>query len=61
MLYEVITNYKTSDFQWFWFPALGWGMGLVFHGFQTFGFAQDWEEKKINEIMNKDKENKRFN
>ncbi len=54
-------NYKTSDFQWFWFPALGWGMGLVFHGFQTFGFAQDWEEKKINEIMNKDKENKRFN
>ncbi|MGV7105593.1 2TM domain-containing protein [Flavobacterium sp. U410] len=54
-------NYKTSDFQWFWFPALGWGMGLVFHGFQTFGFAQDWEEKKINEIMNKDKDNKRFN
>lgn len=54
-------NYKTSDFQWFWFPALGWGMGLVFHGLQAFGFAKDWEEKKINEIMNKDKENKRFN
>lgn len=54
-------NYKTSDFQWFWFPALGWGMGLVFHGFQVLGFAKDWEERKINEIMNKDKENKRFN
>jgi len=54
-------NFKTSDFLWFLFPALGWGMGLVFHGLQAFGFAKDWEEKKINEIMNKDKENKRFN
>ena len=54
-------NYKTSSFQWFWFPTLGWGMGLIFHGLQVFGFAKDWEEKKINEIMNKDKENKRFN
>ena len=57
----IFINYKTSDFQWFWFPTLGWGIGLIFHGFQAFGFAKDWEEKKINEIMNKDKETKRFN
>lgn len=57
----IFINYKTSDFQWFWFPTLGWGIGLVFQGFQAFGFAKDWEEKKINEIMNKDKETKRFN
>lgn len=53
-------NYKTSDFQWFWFPALGWGMGLVFQGFQVFGFAKDWEERKIQEILNKDKNSKNY-
>lgn len=53
-------NYKTSDFQWFWFPALGWGMGLVFQGFQVFGFAKDWEERKIQEIMNRDKKTKNY-
>lgn len=53
-------NYKTSDFQWFWFPALGWGMGLIFQGFQVFGFAKDWEERKIQEIMDRDKNSKKY-
>lgn len=42
-----------SDFQWFWFPMLGWGMGLTFHAFETFGYGKSWEEKKIQEILNK--------
>ncbi len=43
--------------QWFWFPMLGWGIGLVFQGFSAFGnplFGRDWEERKIKEIMNKE-------
>ncbi len=48
-------NLKTSSFQWFWFPAIGWGIGLVFQAFETFGFGKEWEEKKINEYVNKDK------
>lgn len=51
-------NYQTTSFQWFWFPALGWGMGLAFQAFETFGFGKDWEERKINEIMNKDNSTK---
>ena len=42
-------------FQWFWFPMLGWGLGLIFQAFETFGYGKTWEEKKIQEILNKDK------
>jgi hypothetical protein len=46
------------DFHWFWFSLLGWGMGLFFHwlnvfGFNLLGFGKRWEEKKIQEFMNK--------
>lgn len=56
----IFLNYKTYwEFQWFWFPALGWGMGIVFHAFAVFGYGKQWEERKIQEIM--DKENQRKN
>lgn len=58
----IVINLKTSDFQWFWFPMLGWGFGVTMHAFETFGYGKAWEEKKIQEILNKDKkENKNWN
>ena len=49
-------NYTTFwGFQWFWFPLLGWGMGLSFHAFGVFGYGKTWEERKIQEIINKGK------
>jgi len=50
----ILINLNTSSFQWFWFPMLGWGMGLTFHAFETFGFGKSWEEKKIQEILQKE-------
>ena len=41
-------------FQWFWFSALGWGFGLSMHAFQTFGYGANWEERKIQELLEKD-------
>lgn len=42
--------------------AFFWGIGLVFHAFGVFGtnvfLGQDWEERKINEIMEKEKKSK---
>jgi hypothetical protein len=39
--------------------AIFWGIGLVAHGLNVFGlglfFSKKWEEKKIKEIMDKDK------
>ncbi len=53
----VFINYKTYwDFQWFWFPLLGWGMGLTIHGFSVFKYGRAWEEQKIREIMQKEQQ-----
>ncbi len=52
----IFINYSTSwEFQWFWFPAFGWGLGLAIQGFMAFGYGYDWEDKKIRELMEKDK------
>lgn len=52
-----IFNYLTSEFPWVIFPAAGWGLGLLLHGFSAFNggfiFGKDWEERKIKEFMNK--------
>jgi hypothetical protein len=54
----VFINLNTGGFQWFWFPLLGWGMGVSFHALETFGYGKSWEEKKIQEILNKGKQTK---
>lgn len=54
----IIINLNTnSKFQWFWFPMMGWGMGVTFHAIETFGYGKNWEERKINEILNKENPN----
>lgn len=58
----IFINYKTSwNYQWFWFPMLGWGMGIIFHAFGVFGYGKDWEERKIKEILEKDQHTKTWN
>ena len=49
----IIINMNSGGFQWFWFPMMGWGMGVCFHALETFGYGKTWEEKKIQEILNK--------
>ena len=51
----IFINYRTYwGFQWFWFPLLGWGLGVTFHGFAAFGYGSNWEERKIREIMERE-------
>ena len=44
------------QFHWFWFPIMGWGIGLVIQGFKAFAYnpflGKGWEERKIQEYMN---------
>ncbi len=54
----IINLSSPHPFQWFWFPLLGWGMGLTFHALETFGYGKNWEEQKVQEILNKNKTNK---
>ena len=43
------------DFVWAFFPAIGWGFGLVMQGMAAYGYnplwGKQWEERKIREIM----------
>jgi two-component system LytT family sensor kinase len=51
----IFINFKTYwGFQWFWFPLLGWGLGVTFHGFAAFGYGANWEERKIRELMERE-------
>lgn len=42
---------------WFYWPIFGWGIGVVFHYFEVFGFpgipqmSEEWEEHQIREEM----------
>ena len=58
-------NYFTSwHYQWFWWPMLGWGVGLAFHAYKVFVsdgvFGRNWERRKIEEFM-EDEDTNRWN
>lgn len=44
---------------WFFWPGIGWGIGLAVHALSVFGLGawlgRDWEERKIRELIEKDK------
>ena len=47
---------------WFYWPLMGWGIGLGLHALAVFGFGgggpwgREWEERKMQEMMNKERE-----
>lgn len=59
-----INLWRSPEHLWFIYPLFGWGLGLAFQGFGTFGFnpffGRDWEEKQIDKLyheeLNKKKE-----
>lgn len=58
----IFINYKTFwQFQWFWFPMLGWGLGLVIQAFRVFvddgAFGRGWEKRKIEKFMEEENKN----
>ena len=57
-----INLYTTPHHLWFYWPLLWWGAGVVFHGLKVFEvfpvLGKGWEEKKIKEIMEREKRTK---
>ena len=49
----------SSGFHWFWFALFGWGLGVALHAVNTFApgmfFGSGWEDRKIKELMDKDR------
>ncbi|MBF6608093.1 MAG: 2TM domain-containing protein [Flavobacterium sp.] len=56
-----INLYYVPEQIWFFWPMLGWGIGLMFHGFEAFSYnpflGKDWERRKIDELVEKEKRN----
>ena len=53
-----ILNLTTSPSTiWAFWPAFGWGIGLLVHGISTFEvfawFGPEWEQKQINKRLNR--------
>ena len=58
-IFDGIASIHVPAWSYFTTPFF-WGIGLLFHGLYVFqfksGFLKKWEERKIREIMEKDKE-----
>ncbi len=50
-----VNLYTVPQYHWFWWPMLGWGIGLASHALQVFGIGRSWEEKQIQKILDKEK------
>lgn len=60
----MVVNLLTSPhYLWFFWPMLGWGIGVLFHGLKVFNFipffGKDWEQQKIKEFMEKEEQTKK--
>lgn len=48
--------YSGTNFQWFWFPVIGWGLGLFIKALKVYDvdfiFGKPWEDRKLNQLMN---------
>lgn len=57
---QIYLNTQNEFWRWESFSAaLFWGIGILAHGTSVFGsnllFGKDWEERKIKELMEKEK------
>jgi hypothetical protein len=64
-LFLVFINLKFSpEHIWFYWPMLGWGVGVLFHGIKVFNWFpflnKEWEEKKIRQFMEEEKNKQNF-
>ena len=66
--FTIFINYKTYwDYKWFWYSIIPWGIAVTIHAFVVFVhrgkgvFGSNWEQRKIEEFMKEEAENKKWN
>ncbi len=54
----------TPEYLWFIWTMFGWGIGLFFHAMRVFNWFpflnNEWEERKIRQFMDQDKNKNKF-
>lgn len=59
----IFVNFKTSwhEHKWFFYPMLGWGIGIAFQAYEVYGkdkyFGKAWENRKLEEFMKEEEGN----
>jgi 2TM domain-containing protein len=55
-------NSAVGGVWWFYWPLIGWGIGLGVHALAVFGFGggggpwgREWEERKVQEIVDNER------
>lgn len=55
----VINLLYSPEYLWFFWPLLGWGIGVVFHAISVFQispfFGKEWEERKMKQFLEEEK------
>jgi len=55
----VVIDFLDGENWWFYWPLFGWGIAVAIHGAVVFfaggSIASDWEERKIRELMERDR------
>ena len=53
-------RYTPYTIQWFWFPMLGWGLGLAFHAYKVYVndgmLGSNWEKRQIEKYMREEED-----
>lgn len=53
-----VINLLAGGSWWFFWPLIGWGIGLAVHALNVFGsgnmLGRDWEERKTREFMDEE-------
>ncbi len=58
-LFFFILNLVTSNGHWwFYWPVLGWGLGVALNAVKVFAYGSGWEENKAKEILEKEQNKK---
>jgi fatty acid desaturase len=47
-----IVDYQDRGSWWFYWPLIGWGIALIYHGFKALGTG--WEERKIKRFVDEE-------
>ncbi len=54
----IFLNVRSTSFPWALFPIGGWGLGVLGHATEVFGwnpfFGKNWEERKLKEFLDED-------
>ena len=55
-----INLYNVPNYHWFYWPLVGWGIGIAVHAVKTFGINNEWEERQIRKYIRKEEEGSRI-